>query len=68
MRRALFESDLELRERPFRWMWQVWRLLTAELWLRAQSGANGALAPDPAPSTAQLDFQGPLAAPYLFPP
>lgn len=30
------------RERSFRWMWQVWRLLTAECWLRLQSGDSGA--------------------------
>jgi asparagine synthetase B (glutamine-hydrolysing) len=47
MRRALFERE-EVRQRePFRWMWLVWRLLNAELWLRSQ-GAGGDL---PAPAT-----------------
>ncbi|MDX6610229.1 MAG: hypothetical protein QOF85_2154 [Solirubrobacterales bacterium] len=35
MRRALFDSDALRGPSPFRWMWQVWRLLTAELWLRS---------------------------------
>jgi len=34
MTAALFGSPTLLRADPFRWMWQVWRLLTAELWLR----------------------------------
>jgi len=37
MRSALFESPAS-GERSFRWMWQVWRLLTAECWLRSLSG------------------------------
>lgn len=37
IQRALFDTDLELRASPFRWMWQVWRLITAECWLRAQA-------------------------------
>jgi asparagine synthase (glutamine-hydrolysing) len=37
MRRSLFDSDTLRRTEPFRWMWQVWRLLTAELWLQAQT-------------------------------
>lgn len=39
MRSQLLDSDVLLREQPFSWMWQVWRLLTAELWLRAQHGS-----------------------------
>ncbi len=46
MRRALFDSDELRRENRFRWMWQVWRLLTAELWLRSlASRPNPAIAP-----------------------
>jgi asparagine synthase (glutamine-hydrolysing) len=36
MRRELLDTELPRRSDPFRWMWQVWRLLTAECWLRAQ--------------------------------
>jgi asparagine synthase (glutamine-hydrolysing) len=32
---ALFGSGTE---RSFRWMWQLWRLLNAEFWLRSQTG------------------------------
>jgi asparagine synthase (glutamine-hydrolysing) len=35
MRRALFEEGEARRQDPFRWMWLVWRLLNAELWLRS---------------------------------
>jgi asparagine synthase (glutamine-hydrolysing) len=40
MRSALFSSS----ERSFRWMWQVWRLTSAECWLRQQGGGTDALA------------------------
>jgi hypothetical protein len=43
MRRALYGSAGP-GERSFRWMWQVWRLLTAECWLRSQAGGADALA------------------------
>ncbi len=36
LQRILFDTDRYRREQPFRWMWQVWRLLTAECWLRTQ--------------------------------
>ncbi|HLM86621.1 MAG TPA: asparagine synthase-related protein [Solirubrobacteraceae bacterium] len=39
--RALFDDASQRRERPFQWMWQVWRLTTAELWLRAQADRGG---------------------------
>jgi asparagine synthase (glutamine-hydrolysing) len=38
---ALFGADSVLKAEPFRWMWQVWRLLTAEVWLRSLSGGDG---------------------------
>jgi asparagine synthase (glutamine-hydrolysing) len=41
VRHALFDDDRELRANPFRWMWQVWRLTTAECWLRAQADPGG---------------------------
>ncbi len=39
MRDALFGDA----QRSFRWMWQVWRLSSAECWLRAQAGSSDAL-------------------------
>jgi asparagine synthase (glutamine-hydrolysing) len=44
MRRALLDDELRRREEPFRWMWQVWRLITAECWLRAEAHGPGELA------------------------
>jgi asparagine synthase (glutamine-hydrolysing) len=45
MRRTLFEEDGARRRDPFRWMWLVWRLLNAELWLRSQGAAAHLSAP-----------------------
>jgi hypothetical protein len=43
---ALFDTTAEGR-RSFRWMWQVWRMLTVECWLRSQSGGvSSAIAHD----------------------
>jgi asparagine synthase (glutamine-hydrolysing) len=67
MRRALFESDSLRRGEPFRWMWQVWRLLTAELWLRAQAFPTRELRLDSSPGHAQITIQAGRAS-YLFPP
>jgi len=58
VQRALFESDVERRGNPFRWMWQVWRLVTLECWLRYQRGhAEGVLAPGTAASPARLAIE-----------
>jgi asparagine synthase (glutamine-hydrolysing) len=38
---ALSVRSRQRREQPFRWMWQLWRLTTAECWLRAQGGGGG---------------------------
>ncbi len=55
VRRALLDSDRELRGSPFRWMWQVWRLVTAECWLRAQAHPAGdPLAPELHVSPARI--------------
>jgi asparagine synthase (glutamine-hydrolysing) len=71
---ALFDSASQRHERPLQWMWQIWRLTTMELWLRAQanredkvlSAASEAsparFAFRPAPSTAAEP------ASYVFPP
>jgi asparagine synthase (glutamine-hydrolysing) len=40
LERMLFTSDRLKREQPFRWMWQLWRLVNAECWLRAQAGRS----------------------------
>jgi asparagine synthase (glutamine-hydrolysing) len=37
MTNALFDTTTDGHTRSFRWMWQVWRLLSAECWLRSQS-------------------------------
>jgi asparagine synthase (glutamine-hydrolysing) len=41
LERALFDSDGLRRRQPFRWMWQLWRLTSAECWLGAQDGTGG---------------------------
>jgi asparagine synthase (glutamine-hydrolysing) len=41
LRGALFDASTE---RSFQWMWQIWRLLSAECWLRAQAGRGDTLA------------------------
>ena len=42
---ALFGTETVLKADPFRWMWQVWRLLTAEVWLRSLGSGNGLVEP-----------------------
>jgi hypothetical protein len=37
MERELLDGRGELEPGSFRWMWLVWRLLTAEVWLRSES-------------------------------
>ncbi|MCW2988725.1 MAG: asparagine synthetase [Solirubrobacterales bacterium] len=54
MTRALFGGKESLRGDAFRWMWQVWRLLTIELWLRAEAGSIGLLEPINRLSTADV--------------
>jgi asparagine synthase (glutamine-hydrolysing) len=45
MEAALFGTKAVSRGDEFRWMWQVWRLLTAEVWLRSLASVNGLLEP-----------------------
>jgi len=45
VRRELLDSDRVRREYPFDWMCQVWRLTTAECWLRAQTDPAGEILP-----------------------
>jgi len=44
LQRALFDSNARERPEPHRWMHQVWRLVTAECWLRAQATSVDELA------------------------
>lgn len=37
---TLFGTDTVRNGDDFRWMWQVWRLLTAEVWLRSLAAGN----------------------------
>jgi asparagine synthase (glutamine-hydrolysing) len=67
MRSSLFDSDALRRSSPFRWMWQVWRLLTAELWLRWQVSPVGSSRPLPAASLPQAAAD-PLAVSTTFSP
>jgi asparagine synthase (glutamine-hydrolysing) len=41
MQTALFGTARVRNEDEFRWMWQVWRLLTAEVWLRSLRAGDG---------------------------
>ena len=41
MQTSLFGTGVVRKEDEFRWMWQVWRLLTAEVWLRSLASGNG---------------------------
>lgn len=65
MRGALFDSDAQRRQSPFRWMWQVWRLLTAELWLRSLASPLGGLKAHSAPSSPRIEARS-VAAPTTF--
>jgi asparagine synthase (glutamine-hydrolysing) len=71
---ALFDAASQLRERPFQWMWQLWRLMTAECWLRAQANRAGqalsATAQASPASVALRPAPSPVAesAPSVFPP
>jgi asparagine synthase (glutamine-hydrolysing) len=68
IRAALFEREEAWREDPFSWMWQVWRLLTAECWLRAQTrSVSQILPPDAVPSEARVEI-APGVDSYLFHP
>jgi Asparagine synthase len=41
VRHMLFPDGPRERPDPFQWMHQVWRLVTAECWLRAQADPGG---------------------------
>jgi asparagine synthase (glutamine-hydrolysing) len=56
MRAALLDTDRQRRDDPLTWMSLVWRLLTAELWLRAQVSPVSALRGNPRPSPARVEI------------
>ena len=73
--RGLLDSDSTRRQAPFRWMWQLWRLATAECWLRAQANPATQMLPASMPiSEANVLLQRseecePVSASsYVFPP
>ena len=73
VQRALFDTDRQRSESPFRWMWQVWRLLTVECWLRAQADPAGETLPGDLTASAARVTLKPAAgtaarASYVFPP
>jgi asparagine synthase (glutamine-hydrolysing) len=55
MEEELFGTGGLAQRDPFRWMWLVWRLLTAELWLRAQASPP-ASQPEKMASHAQVSI------------
>jgi len=55
---ALFGSAGAPAELSFRWMWQIWRLLTAECWLRLQAGRSVPTGAPP-PSEARVLVRAP---------
>lgn len=58
VQRDLFDTDRHRRDQPFQWMWQLWRLTTAECWLRAQANPGGEALPDGlTASAARVTFQ-----------
>jgi asparagine synthase (glutamine-hydrolysing) len=71
---ALFGPASQRHERPLQWMWQLWRLTTMELWLRAQANREDkVLSATPVASPARVALRpapGTAAAPasYVFPP
>jgi asparagine synthase (glutamine-hydrolysing) len=64
MRSQLLDSPKARSSAPFRSMHRLWRLLSAECWLRAQTDPQAPiLPPRPAPSGVEVELRGS----YLFP-
>jgi asparagine synthase (glutamine-hydrolysing) len=73
MRRDLLDSDRRRHEQPFRWMWQVWRLCTAECWLRSQCPTGRPHGEGLRPSAPRVTLKRVASAvseetSYVFPP
>ncbi len=66
--RDLFDERPRDRRETFRWMHQVWRLLTAECWLRAQANPPRELPVGVSPTPALVSIREAPAASYVFPP
>jgi hypothetical protein len=57
MRATLLDTDRQRRDDPLSWMSQVWRLLTAELWLRSQAAPVAELRRTLEPSASRLEIE-----------
>lgn len=57
MQASLFGTEAVRKEDEFRWMWQVWRLLTAEVWLRSLSSGNPLSEPKTGLSEARVEVR-----------
>jgi asparagine synthase (glutamine-hydrolysing) len=57
METTLFGNEGVPKGDEFRWMWQVWRLLTAEVWLRSLAGANRAVEPKTPLSSGRVEVR-----------
>jgi asparagine synthase (glutamine-hydrolysing) len=70
--RILFDESHMRQAEPFRWMWQIWRLITAECWLRAQAAPQSEIFEDIEASPARVVLRhAPSRAEkpsYVFPP
>jgi asparagine synthase (glutamine-hydrolysing) len=70
LQRAMFDPPSTAPGLQFRWMWQLWRLISAECWLRAQANPTGTALPDgviPSEPRVSLRPAG-RADQYLFQP
>jgi asparagine synthase (glutamine-hydrolysing) len=73
IREALFDRGPSDASGAFQWMHQVWRLVTAECWLRAQGDPSGRWLPDgvrPSPARVSIHATSPArkVGSYVFPP
>jgi hypothetical protein len=68
MRAALLDDASARLRQPFRWMWQVWRLVAAECWLRSQTQSSSQILDSlPNLSETRVELVG-KAGSYLFHP
>ena len=71
LRRALLDCGPAGAEDPFRWTYQVWRLVTAECWLRAQADNGSSSRPTGLQASrplAGMQAPSPLSEPHAPPP
>lgn len=62
MRAVLLESDDAFTANPMLWMRQLWRLINAECWLRAQSGSLEEIAHRASPAMVAINHAVPASA------